>query len=198
MKTLREILSIGLKLGGKKEVVLIGEQHKNLEHISKEVAALEKYKPRYLLWEGYNYNKIEGYDKLLYDKAAEYGVKIINPDIPFNGTPFLNELNELSNSHYTESEKEEERINKSKYYLEKFDSWREAIKTKREDYMFNNIKKYIEENRYNDSPIIVVTGSNHLNGLSERLDNSGIRYKRINLNKEQYKIKEYSKVSSKY
>jgi hypothetical protein len=47
--------------------------------------------------------------------------------------------------------------------------------------MFDNIKKYVEKNNYNEKPIVVVTGRNHLKGISEKLDNEGISYKKIDL-----------------
>lgn len=183
MKKLSEIISeVPKTLTGKKEVIIVGEEHPNLEHKYREMEILERYKPAYLLWEGYKEGKIDEKGMLLYNKARENGTEIINHDIDFKGRlPFTKELNELDRNHYTDFKKEEERIEKSKYYLEKYDSWIDAINPKREQYMFDNIKKYVEKNNYNEKPIVVVTGRNHLKGISEKLDNEGISYKKIDL-----------------
>ena len=183
MKKLSEIISkVPKTLTGKKEVIIVGEEHPNLEHKYREMEILERYKPAYLLWEGYKEGKIDEKGMLLYNKARENGTEIINHDIDFKGRlPFTRELNELDRNHYTDFKKEEERIEKSKYYLEKYDSWIDAINPKREQYMFDNIKKYVEKNNYNEKPIVVVTGRNHLKGISEKLDNEGISYKKIDL-----------------
>lgn len=175
------------------KVVIIGERHNSEIDKKAEVELIETYKPGLILMEGYNSNDRDkeknpyfDNDKLIFDVAEKYNIKIENPDLKVDELPGSSsiakrheELVSKYNSFLSAEENSELRNSKDEIIAEMRELGEKLKKVQmeekpiREEHMKNVIVSNLNLNE-TEKPILVIVGDTHVKNLKTLLRKEGV------------------------
>ncbi len=170
----------------KYDIILVGEAHTSLGDKLYELELLKKYKPEYLLSEGFGWSDLDS-DMWLPEATQAFGIVQIGVDVnqyihtnwPFvenlnapganiyekiNNTPkFLSDcIRAYSKNPNEETLKQKDEAIRDQKNVLKFHRWATAMTKHRETAMSENIVSYVNNRFTKNSPLIAIIGHHHL------------------------------------